>query len=430
MVAILCNFESSRLRFTCDTVFRQWLNVPYTLVKDESETPVDSTLISYGTISEKATINLYEEGLLRETDLRKELPEISVRENLPVVFPSDTEEYDFGFDLLSAVFFCLSRYEEHLIRDRDRHGRFESSSSVFKEFVDTPYVDLWIWILEKRLLAHDAISPVKREILWWNSLDVDVAFAYRGRSVFRILGAMAKDFIRFRWSRIFERVAVIAGRKNDPYDTFGLFPKSEAYRNILFWQTGGQTTKDIQLDVKHHASGDVLRRLKKSALIGIHPSYDSPGNREMLREEIQLLSETIGGPIQYSRQHYLRLHFPETYRNLVDEGVKSDFSLGFTDAIGFRAGTAMAFRYFDIPADRCLELEIIPVAAMDSAMKNYLSLSPDQAIRALKELFSSMESTGGHLVTIWHNHSIGNTGEWKGWRRVFEAIPRILSKHG
>jgi hypothetical protein len=241
---------------------------------------------------------------------------------------------------------------------------------------------------------------------------------------------LAKDVAKLRHKRFSERISVLKGSKEDAFDTFSLFCATTGGKKIVFWQAGGRTAYDLSLDLRHRASREALRQVKQCAEIGLHPSYDTPDNPNLLMDELAGLEEASKVKIERSRQHFLRISMPETYRNLVSSGIKTDFSLGFIETVGFRAGTAHSFMFFDLEANAPLPLELIPSIAMDSAMKNYLKLSPEEATEKLADLVGAMKSTGGCFTTIWHNHSLSETGEWKGWRKVYEAIPRILSIHG
>ena len=59
---------------------------------------------------------------------------------------------------------------------------------------------------------------------------------------------------------------------------------------------------------------------------------------------------------------------------------------------------------------------------MDVTLQQYLKLSPEDAIAAVKPLIESIKMFGGIFTTLWHNSSLSETGDWQGWRVVYEAI--------
>ena len=58
---------------------------------------------------------------------------------------------------------------------------------------------------------------------------------------------------------------------------------------------------------------------------------------------------------------------------------------------------------------------------MDRTLKDYLGLSPLDAHAEVERLKQIVKEAGGDLLAIWHNDSVSDKGEWKGWRMVFES---------
>ncbi len=118
---------------------------------------------------------------------------------------------------------------------------------------------------------------------------------------------------------------------------------------------------------------------------------------------------------------------PETYRLYEEAGFKTDYSMGFADEPGFRAGIARPFRFFDLVRDRVTGITVVPFQVMDGTLKKYLSLSVTDAIETVSELISATRKAGGLFVSVWHNTSLAERNGWEGWREVFEAM---LTKQG
>ncbi|NJO69236.1 MAG: hypothetical protein HC830_08110 [Bacteroidetes bacterium] len=62
-----------------------------------------------------------------------------------------------------------------------------------------------------------------------------------------------------------------------------------------------------------------------------------------------------------SRQHFLRLKFPGTYHRLMQEGITDDYSMGFHDKPGFRAGIAMPYPFYDLVNEKETTLTVHPL---------------------------------------------------------------------
>jgi hypothetical protein len=140
----------------------------------------------------------------------------------------------------------------------------------------------------------------------------------------------------------------------------------------------------------------------------------------MVKNEINRLAKILEEEVQLSRQHFLRLRFPETYQVLLANNILFDYSMGFADNIGFRAGTSFSYYFFDLTKNQSTNLKITPFLYMDSALKDYLSYSPEKAIALILKMKREVQNVGGNFSFIWHNSSIHNSGEWKGWQLVLD----------
>jgi hypothetical protein len=431
MITIITDFQSQRLEYVADTIFKKWLRVDYKIVSSFVEVDTETCCISYGNHSSPGSIKIFNEGLLSESNLRKELPAVSSHKNGPMIFEAiNTHEFDLPFDVFSGVFFCLTRYEEYLQTQRDEHGRFKAEDSIFYGHQRIPYLDKWILALE--ILIQKKLPNWKnpRSLTWLSTMDMDIAFAFKGRNLTRRVGATAKDLLNLRFDRLRERAAVLSGRSADPFDTYELFlNESESDSKRLFVPVGDRSPFDNNLDVENEFIGQHISRLQKEVNIGLHPSYRSLGKVEMIEKEKVRLEKVSGGKIAESRQHFLRFSLPDTYQELDSLGIEKDYSLGFHDEVGFRSGTAFSHSFYDLLRDTALSIEIVPLTAMDSAMKNYLKLSTEEAIEVMEEILLHMKKSGGSFTTVWHNHSLSERDDWNGWRSVFESIPEMVRSH-
>ena len=160
--------------------------------------------------------------------------------------------------------------------------------------------------------------------------------------------------------------------------------------------------------------------MNEKAVVGIHPSYHSNSYRYHVKEEKERLEKIIDDSIENTRQHFLKLKIRITYPNLVSLGFKHEYSMGYADSIGFRAGTARPHRWFDLNKNQLTDLIIHPFIYMDGTLNEYLQLSPDESKKIIWKLFSEVSRFGGDFMCIWHNETIGNYGKWNGWNDVLE----------
>ena len=101
--------------------------------------------------------------------------------------------------------------------------------------------------------------------------------------------------------------------------------------------------------------------------------------------------------------------------------------MGYAENIGFRAGTACDFKWFDLSSNTATSLNIHPFCIMDVTAKNYMELNPDAAIDAGRTLKEMVFLFGGNFTFIAHNESLSERVGWEGWMPVFRswANPKI-----
>jgi hypothetical protein len=137
-------------------------------------------------------------------------------------------------------------------------------------------------------------------------------------------------------------------------------------------------------------------------------------------DELSRLRTITGTEISCSRFHYIRLFFPGTYSALAKIGIAEDYSMGFPDEPGFRAGIARPFRFYNIQEERQTDLKIIPFQVMDVTLMKYKGLNAVASENIINGLIDETRKAGGFFVSIWHNTSLLETPEGEEWRSLFE----------
>jgi hypothetical protein len=66
---------------------------------------------------------------------------------------------------------------------------------------------------------------------------------------------------------------------------------------------------------------------------------------------------------------------------------------------------------------------------MDVTMKNYLQMNPDEAWQLIEKLMQEVKNVNGTFVSLWHNESLKDSGQWAGWRKLFELILKTGLKY-
>lgn len=327
---------------------------------------------------------------------------------------------DLSYNWLGACFYLLSRMEEYDSNIKpDQHGRFEYRNSVaFKYgFLEKPLIELLAQRFMKQHLNACVFPNTETKII--PTLDIDMTHAVKGKPLWRVLPAIFREFIQ---QKSIEKYLIWVGRKADPYDNFNYqldFFKTNRLKAVYFFQVGPYGTFDKNLNIENSRFKEVLDKCKGQT-IGIHPSYASFQNYPKIEKEILKLKEKTEVEITCSRQHFLRFKLPESYRIIQKAGIQKEFSMGYSDSIGFRASVSKPFKWFDLGLNRATDLIIQPFCVMDVTLQYFMNLNIVQSKEKISQIYKEVDSVGGVFSFCFHNESLSDQKQWKGWREVFE----------
>jgi hypothetical protein len=318
----------------------------------------------------------------------------------------------FPVDPIAISFFLISRYEEYSPDfEKDHHQRFQAKNSVSYQlgFHRKPIVNiLSLALAEKIKEKYPDFSWKLPEYRKLTTYDIDIAYQYRGKGWYRLLGSLVKSALKLDFKT---HIKVLKGALNisheDIYDRFEIHQKWSIHENskpIHFVLTAPFSKFNKNIDPQHPEFSKLLQYLQTFSDIGIHPSYHSSDYNRLIRKEIEVLEKKTGLPITKSRQHFLKFRFPDTFEALIDAGIEEDYSLGWHDEAGFRMSITIPVPFFNLRTNQQKKLQLFPLTAMDGALF-YLYDSMDMCLNTIDLLNHEVEKYGGIFVVLYHNNS-------------------------
>ncbi len=423
MILVFTKHITPRLQYTLNYIFRNFLNTEYNITTNKDEfTTSDLPKINYSPEKINGSINIKPSGLLYETGIKKSTPVYKKKDGKHYLFHTFEEGFDLEFDIFSAVFYMISRYEEYGYKFTFRH----SDSIAFEYgFLTLPVVNIWVSELKNILNKKYKLQLSLPEHKHLSTIDIDNAYAIKHKGLLRYMLATARSTVRRDAEDLKTRLKLLFSRTKDPYDTYDFIKDLHNRYNkkpIFFILLADYGKYDKNLNYKNKAYRNLIKDLDKFATVGIHPGYASNFDSTKLQTEISRLKKILGREITVSRQHFLMLDLPQTYRNLIKLGIKEDYTMGYSSFPGFRAGTSVPFNFYDLEAEAETSIKIYPFQVMDVALNKYLGLTPEEAIDFSLKIINHTKKYGGYFISAWHNESLGEFRQWKGWHTVFEQI--------
>lgn len=424
MILIYSSYHSSRLQYTLDFVFGEVLGLKWELSTDiDAFEMFNEAKLNYSTEEIAKSFWLQPCGFLAEKGIHRNKPDVFKWNDLPVFFKTN-EKSILPFDLFSMVFYLISRYEEYLpLVKYDMHGRYfaEQSLAFQYAFLEVPLLDVLLTHF-KQLLKQQFPGLLfrKNEYKYIPTFDIDVLFAHKAKPYWRLIGGSLKNLLSLNFAEIRKRIDVVFYGKDDPFDNFDdLHLISGIDKPLAFLNVGDYGSFDKNNAMDHPLVIRALEKLQTKFDLGWHPSYQSNDNKKVLLNECKTFNKKIGFYPQRSRQHFIRLSFPFTYQDLIEAGIREDYSMGYPSHIGFRAGTAFPFYFYDLSNEEKTNLKIFPFTFMDGTLFDYMKLNKDEALVRLERISVLLQKTGGKMMGVWHNSFIADdTNKMEFYKKV------------
>ncbi len=404
----------SRLRYVVSELFERRMGLDVNFISGDMALPDDGFTIGYGV--EDGHLFFPASGILDESGEFQYsfVPSENCDESVIIHSNGATTKGD----LPGMAFWLLSRYEEYQNPSiTDQHGRFPSSANtlVKHDLHSIPLIDKWISDLSL-ILSDSGIQvhslPPENTL----SFDLDNPTAFLHKNPARQFLAAGKDLLQLHFGKLLERFMVMAGLKKDPFDNMTQLGEIVSGKNMvpdLFVWIGDYGPHDKGLPHTSEYFRKLISSLARQFSIGLHPSYASFGNEKQMQIEKSRLEEITGFKIKKNRFHFLRFRVPESYRILLNLGFNEDHSMGFSDRMGFRAGTGQPFYWYDLQKEEKTSLLICPFSMMDSTAHFHMKISSGEFLETLRHQIRNQPFQGS-IHAIFHNEH----PSWKGWENM------------
>lgn len=417
--------DTPRLRYIAGIILGDILGLKWEIITDKRKLG-KHPVINYSSDKLSGSFKIIPDSILFEKGIVSKQITISEWKGIPVFFQTNSDS-DLPFDVFAASFFLVSRYEEYLEFNPDKYGRFPSSSSLAYRngFLRKPIIDMWAKELAKAFLKRFPTLVFRRnDYKALITIDTDQAFAYQGKNIFRLIGGL------FRYKdgtplTVSDRYRIITKGEKDPFDVFDyILEKIDTNRidTRFFFPVGNYSKFDKNPSWKNEEYRTLIHKIADKYQVGLHPSYIAGGEGSYISTEAKRLKSILGKEVCISRFHYIRLKMPGSYNSILKAGISEDYSMGYPDEPGFRAGIARPYFFYDVLNDTPTNLKIIPFQVMDATFHYYMNLDHGSSKEMILKLINETRKVGGLFVSIWHNTSLLDNEEGRGWRDLFEFI--------
>lgn len=336
------------------------------------------------------------------------------------------EKSAMPFDIFAASFYLLSRYEEYLPHVKDEYGRFLATESIaFKYgFLHQPVVDIWAIKFRDALLKQfpEFVFP-KKTYRIKPIIDVPCAYSFKEKGILRSLGGAIRDLFKFRFKQLLDRFLVLFGFIHDPYDTFKYIlnrQKQSKHKFFFFFLIGEYSTYDKGINPNKKGFISLIKQVADYCDVGLKTSFFALDDMAVLKKEKQRMEEIINFPLEASRQSFSKLNLPESYRNLIELEIQEDFTMGYVNHMGFRAGTCTPFLFYDLDYEIQTPLKVYSYHLLDYTLLKIKSQLDKK--KAVSEIINEVKAVNGEFIPVFHNYTFSDYERWKGFKELFNII--------
>ena len=375
MILVFTQKNTARFSYIFKHIFKRILGVDVTFTSSiESFLAHEGHKLSYGKKPLGNELFFQAYGLLEQSGI--ESLDIKVKEwGETKYFFAVSEKSALPFDIFSATFYLLSRYEEYLPHVKDSSGRYPANQSLAykNNFLQSPIVDVWSYKLKEVLKQFFPDLKFPKKL--YNThfiIDASVPYAYKQKGGLRSLMGFFNDATKGKFKNVVRRFQVKLRARKDPYDTFKWIiraSKTSTTKISVFF---------LLSEAKEYLDGVNYFKLTFKMLIkyiadykeiGLSFSHKAMRDIQILKVEKQRLEEIINTPVVAATNPIQFVNLPHMYRNMVELELLEDYTMSYHNKLGFRAGTCTPFLFYDLDYEIRTPLLIHPVAVTTKAMR-------------------------------------------------------------
>lgn len=354
-------------------------------------------------------------------------------------------------DIVYSMFYLISGYEEINSNEKDLHRRFNPEASILykMDLLDKPVINMYMSLLNKliELGYQEMMLPFMQKWFWPDGKKYAVCLThdidslrkwtpYRLKSQLLKFNSLLLNYeLKKAIKELFKPLSIMTNK--NPYcnlEKIIELEKKYGFNSSFYFLAEVKKHNSKLRDNGYSITESRIRNLFKLILenrceIGLHGSYDSYNNKEILLTEKKLIEEILGQPVSGIRQHYLRFEIPCTWRVQENSGFIYDATYGYAGFCGFRAGICHPFNPYDIQIERQMNIFENSTNIMDGTFLDYRNLTPVESWSIIQNLFETTKSYNGLITILWHNTTFDKS-EFSGWDKLYEKCLFYLKESG
>lgn len=434
MILIYCTKTSPRIEYVFDHILKLTLHQKFYITNSKPEfIDFKGYKFSYASAPVSNELFFQSYGLLEETGLDNLIIKTFEWENIKCFFKVGKKSA-IPFDIFSAIFFLLSRYEEYMPHSSDNlsHFRYHESFAYKENFLETPIIDIWIEklvsVLKNKINLKCKInSNNQKASIIISSLHT---YKYTNKYPFESYMIWFKNLINLNLWEVIEHFFVLLKIIPDPWEidnqvknllislktkVLFFFPFSS---NSFFNNETPKTNEYFKTYIKDFF--DIFK-------IGLLPSNNAIKKLKTFELENSNISNLVHTKINGILLKEGLNKISEDYKNLISMDEATDFSMGYIDAFGYRASTCTSFFFYDLSSETKTSLTVTPFCAHQRLIE---STELNKVIDKIQNFNEISKKYSGCFSIILNNEifekSVKNSKRRSHFMSVIETLSNLI----
>lgn len=407
MILIYVSKITSRKEYIFKHIFKRLLQQDYELTTDiQKFVGHKGVKLSYGLKPLGNELYIWSYGLLDENGI--EIHDISqcTWNSQPAFFTAPRTSH-VPFDIFSATFYLITRYEEYLPQVKDERGRYDpvESIAVKGNFIQLPIIDIWAQHLLAKIneVFKENLSRLRKKNTTV-AIETTQLRQYRWRGLIPNLFAFFSGLRKFQLRQVVQQVMVLLGVYMDPFENEDFIIKrlskhsgkrrslgDEAKQVLFFFHFG---TANLNNSFRNKKIIERVKHIADYVKVGLR--YSENCTAEDMKLEARRFESIFSRPLINTMAAHSKIEIPGHYKQLVDVEKIQDYSMGYVNMPGFRAGTSMPYYFYDLDYEVQTPLLIHPYALHYQSIEGRMLNGQKQIIEQMAERVS--EVSGDFIV--------------------------------
>ena len=331
-----------------------------------------------------------------------------------VPFPVDRSA--LPFDVFAASFFMISRYEEYL-HQRNTEGAFKASKSYQHKWrvLHKPVIDEWALMIKSMIRKKHPTFKFQEKIFKHQptvhfslSTHFPEGFLNRTKFIFSAIFKKENNYLNTKFDRL-TGVGIHNEQVIEQVENLFAAKKTNALYFVDF--------PDVPMD--YIRTGSISKTLKNQSVGLLRPCTSDKQKMAEIKDGLVKLKKIHPNPGTLTSQQLDALKFPICYLNILNSGITSDYSMGYENVMGFRAGTCTPFNWYDLQLEKVTPLVVHSYCLTDQILQ---FLTREEAIKAIHQYIDAVKVVNGTFYSSWSLKSLSDHPKYKKLTLLFQDM--------